>query len=158
MDLNPLGYTFHSQALVVPVKGKNLVHISQSYTINEATKLTKVHWRYDHVKLFEIAKNMKNDYHFSVLDPSTVMTIRRYRLNKWGHRDGRRCKLLWRQMGINANMLVPVSITKKILLQDKNSAHLHMSLLNPQSIWDKDGVIVDYFLSNNINIAIITKS
>ena len=82
VDLNPLGYTFHSQSLVIPVKGRNLVHISQSYTINEASKVTKVYWRYDHDKLFEIVKNMKSDYHFSVLDPSTVMTIIRYRLNK----------------------------------------------------------------------------
>ena len=73
----------------------------------------------------------------------------------WG---GRRCKLLWRQMGINANILVPVPITKKILLKDKNSACLHMSLLNAESIWDKDGAIVDYFLSNNINTAIIAQS
>ena len=61
-------------------------------------------------------------------------------------------------MGINANMLVPVPITKKIPLKDKNSGCLCMSLLNAQSIWDKDGAIVDYFLSNNINTAIITKS
>ena len=33
-----------------------------------------------------------------------------------------------------------------------------MSLFNAKSIWDIDGAIVDYFLSNNINIAIITKS
>ena len=61
-------------------------------------------------------------------------------------------------MGINANMLVPVHITKKISLKDKNSAHLHMGLLNAQSIWDKDGAIVDYILCNNINITIITES
>ena len=59
---------------------------------------------------------------------------------------------------MNANMLVPVPITKKIPLKDKNSACLHMRLLNAQYIWDKDGAIVDYFLSNNINIAIITES
>ena len=63
---------------------------------------------------------------------------------------------MWRQMGINANMLVPVPITKKILLKDQNSPCLPMSLFNAQSIWDKDGAIVDYFLSNNIYIAIIT--
>ena len=33
-----------------------------------------------------------------------------------------------------------------------------MSLLNAQSIWDKDCAIVDYFLSNNISIAIIAES
>ena len=43
VDLNSLGYTFHSQSLVIPVKGKNLVYISQSYTINEASKVIKVH-------------------------------------------------------------------------------------------------------------------
>ena len=36
-------------------------------------------------------------------------------------------------MDINANVLVPVPITKKIPLKDKNSAHLHMSLLNAHS-------------------------
>ena len=61
-------------------------------------------------------------------------------------------------MGINDNMLVPVPITKKIPLKDKNSACLHMSLLNAQSIWVKDSAIVDYFLSSNINIAIINES
>ena len=101
---------------------------------------------------------MKSDYWFSVLDLSTVKTIRRYRLNKQGHGGGRRRKLLWRQKGVNANMIVPVPITKKIPLKDKNSVCLHMSLLNAQSIQDKDYAIVEYFLSNNINIAIITES
>ena len=55
-------------------------------------------------------------------------------------------------------MLVPVPITKKIPLKNKNNTHIRMSLLNAQSIWDKDGAIVDYFLSNNINMAIITES
>ena len=74
---------------------RNLVHITQSHKINEAFKVTKVtirHLIYDHDKLFEIAKNMKSDYWFSVLDPSTVKIIRRYRLNKQGHRGGRRNK------------------------------------------------------------------
>ena len=61
-------------------------------------------------------------------------------------------------MGVNDNMLVPVPITKKIPLKDKNNTHIHMSLLSPQSIWDKDSAIVDYFLSSNINMAIITDS
>ena len=85
MNLNPVGYIFHSQPLVIPVKRRNLVHISQSYTIIEAykvTRVTRVHQRYDHDKLFEIAKNMKSDLQFSVLDPSTVKTIRRYKLKK----------------------------------------------------------------------------
>ena len=64
MDLNPLGNTFHSQSLVIPVKGRNLVHISQSCTINEASKMTKAYQRYNQDKLFEIAKNMKSNYHF----------------------------------------------------------------------------------------------
>ena len=85
MNLNPLGYIFHSQPLVIPAKRRNLVPIIQRYTINETykvTRVTRVHQRYDHDKLFEIAKNMKSDYKFSVLDPSTVKTIRIYRLNK----------------------------------------------------------------------------
>ena len=61
-------------------------------------------------------------------------------------------------MGVNANMLVPVPITKKIPLKNKNSACLYMSLLNAQSIWDIDCATVDYFLSSNINIGIITES
>ena len=55
-------------------------------------------------------------------------------------------------------MLVPVAMTKKVPLKDKNSVCLFMCLLNAQSIWDKDGAIVDYFLSKSINIAIITES
>ena len=62
------------------------------------------------------------------------------------------------KMGSNANMLVPVPITKDIGVKDKNRACPNMSLLNAQSILDKDGAIVYYFLSNNINIAIITES
>ena len=92
------------------------------------------------------------------MDPSTVKTIRRYRLNKQWHRGGKRCKSLRKQMGINANMSVPVSIIKKIPLKDKSSVCLHMSLPNAQSIKDKNGAIVNYFLSNNIKIAIITES
>ena len=73
------------QPLVIPVKMRNAAHLSQSDKINEAYKVTRVtirHQRYDHDKLFEIAKNMKSAYWFSVLDPSTVKIIRRYRLNK----------------------------------------------------------------------------
>ena len=59
-------------------------------------------------------------------------------------------------MGVNDNMLVPVPIPLKIPLKNKNNTHIWMGLLNAQSIWDKDSAIVDYFLSNNISMAIIT--
>ena len=84
-EFKSTGYIFHSQPLVIPVERRNLVHISHSVKINEAynvTRITRVHQRYDHDMLFEIVKNMKSDYWFSVVDPSTVKTIRRYRLNK----------------------------------------------------------------------------
>ena len=55
-------------------------------------------------------------------------------------------------------MLVPVPITKKVPLKDKNNAYIWMSSLNAQSIWDKDCAIVEYFLSNNVSTAIITES
>ena len=73
------------QPLVIPVTRKNLVHITQSHKNNEVFKITTVtigHLKYEHDKLFEIAKNMKSDYWFSVLDASTVKIIRRYILTK----------------------------------------------------------------------------
>ena len=149
------------QPLVIPVMRRNLVHIIQSHKINEAFKSTKVsirHLRYDHDKPFEIEKKMKSDYWFSVLDATIVKIIRWYRLNKQGYRGGRRKKPRWRQMGVNDNMLVPVPITRKIPLKDKNNTCIWMSLPNAQSIQDKDCAIVDYFLSNNISMAIITES
>ena len=84
-DTNLHTRTSTVQPFVIPVMRRNLVHITQSHKIKEAFKGIKVtirHLRYDHDKLFEIAKNMKSDYQFSVLDPSTVKIIRRYRLNK----------------------------------------------------------------------------
>ena len=149
---------------VIPVTSGNLVHITQSLKINAAPKVNKVtighpgHLTYDHNRLVEIGITLKSDYWFSVLDPSTVKIIRRLRLNKRGHRGGSRRKSHWRQMGVNDNMLGPVPITKKKPLKDKNNIHIWMNLLNAQSIWDKDGAIVDYFLSKNINMAIITES
>ena len=149
---------------VIPVTRRNLVDITQSLKINAAPKVNTVtighpgHLTYDHDRLVEIGMTMKSDYQFSFLDPSTVKITRRLRLNKQGHRGGRRKKSHWRQMRVNDNMLVPVPITKKIPLKDKNNTHIWMSLLNAQSIWDKDGAIVDYFLSNNINMAIITEN
>ena len=101
---------------------------------------------------------MKNDYRFSVLNPFTVKIIRRLRLNKQGCRGGRRKNSLWRKMGVNNNMLVSVPITKKIPLKNKENTHIQMSLLNAQSIWGKDGAIVEHFLSNNISMAIIMES
>ena len=55
-------------------------------------------------------------------------------------------------------MLVPVPINKRIPLKNKESAHIQISLLNAQSIHGKDCAIVEYFLSNNISMAIITES
>ena len=55
-------------------------------------------------------------------------------------------------------MLVPVPITKKIPLKNKDNTNIRMSLPNIQSIWGKDGAIVEYFLSNNISMAIIMES
>ena len=55
-------------------------------------------------------------------------------------------------------MLVPVPTAKKIPLKNKDNTHTRMSLLNAQSIRGKDGAIVEYFLSNNISMAIITES
>ena len=55
-------------------------------------------------------------------------------------------------------MLVPVPITKKIPLKNKDNTHIWMSLLNAQSIHGKDGIIVEYLLSNNISMTIIMES
>ena len=55
-------------------------------------------------------------------------------------------------------MLVPVPITKKIPMKNKDNTHIRMSLLNVQSIGGKDGAIVEYFLNNNISMAIISES
>ena len=67
-------------------------------------------------------------------------------------------KITLEKMGVNDSMLVPVPITRKIPLKDKDNPCIWMSLLNAQSIWDKDCALVDYFLSNNISMAIITES
>ena len=85
--------------------------------VNKVTRGHLGHLTYDHDRLVEIGTKMKNDYRFSVLNPSTVKIIRRLRLNKQGHRGGRRKNSHWRQMGVNNNMLVPVPITKKIPLK-----------------------------------------
>ena len=105
-----------------------------------------------------VSIKMKKDYRCAVLSQSTVKTIRRLRLNRQGHRGGRRKIIHWGQSGVNKNMLVPVPITKKIPLKNKDNAHIQMSLLNAQSICGKDGAIVEYLLSNNISMAIITES
>ena len=148
--------------LEIPVTRRNLVHITQSLKTNMACEDNKVtkghHLTYDHDKLVEIGTKMKNDYRFSVISPSTVTVIRRLRLSKKGCRGGRRKNSHWRQMGVNNNMLVPVPITKKIPLKNNDDIHIGMSLLNAQSIQGKDGAIVEYLLSNNISMAIITES
>ena len=127
----------------------------------EVSKVTKGHLdylTYNHNKLVEIGIKMKKDYRCAVLSPSTVKTIRRLRLNRQGHRGRRRKNPHWRHRGVNQNMLVSVPITKKIPLKNKDNTHIRMSLLNVQSIHGKDGSIVEYFLSNNISMAIITES
>ena len=43
-------------------------------------------------------------------------------------------------------------------MKNKDNTHIRMSLLNVQSICGKDGAIVEYLLSNNISMAIITES
>ena len=126
--------------------------------VNKATKGHLNHLTYDHDKLVEIGTKMKNDYRFVVLSPSTVKIIRRLRLNRRGYRGGRRKNSHGRQKGVNKNMLVPVPIMKKIPLKNKDNTYIRMSLLNAQSIWGKDGAIVEYFLSNNISMAMITES
>ena len=153
-----------AEPLVIPVTRRNLVYVTQSYNINMASEGNKVtrdhlgHLTYAYDRLVEIRMKMKNDYRFSVLNPPTAKIIRRLRLNKLGHRGGRRKNSHWRQMGVTINMLVPVSITNKIPLKNKDNTHIQMSLLNAQSIQGRDGAIVEYFLSNNINMAITTKS
>ena len=127
----------------------------------KSAKVTKGHidyLTYNHDKLVEIGIKMKKDYRCAVLSPSSVKYIRRLRLNRQGHRGGRRKNLHWRQKGVNNNMLIPVPITKKIPLKNKDNTHIRMSLLNAQSICGKDGAIVEYFLSNNFSMAIIMKS
>ena len=127
----------------------------------EVSKVNKGHLdnlTYNHDELVDIGMKMKNDYRCDTLSPITVKTIRRLRLNRKGHRGGRR-KIQHRgQSGVNKNMLVPVPITKRIPLKNKDSTHIQMSLLNAQSIHGKDGAIVEYLLSNNISMAIITES
>ena len=43
-------------------------------------------------------------------------------------------------------------------MKNKDSTQIRMSLFNAQSIHGKDGAIVEYLLSNNISMAIVTES
>ena len=77
-----------AEPLAISVTRRNLVNITQSYNINMVSEVNKVtkdhlgHLTFDHDRLVDTRTKMKNDYGFSVLNPSTVKIIRRLRLNK----------------------------------------------------------------------------
>ena len=77
-----------AELLVIPVTKRNLVYLTQShktYMACEVNKVTRSHLGHltcDNDKLVEIGMKRKKDHRFSILNPSTVKNIRRFRLNK----------------------------------------------------------------------------
>ena len=114
---------------------------------------------YEHDDLMVIAENM--DHLYFTLAPNTIATVRQVRLNKT--RCGKRGSKLKKQFsnpithqaGINFHNIMGIRrcsmITRKLF-------HLSGPMAHCQSIWNKDLIVHEHLVANNLEFAILTET
>ena len=116
--------------------------------------------QYNHDELMVIAANM-DQLHF-ILAPKVIATIRQLQLNKKRH--GRKGGRFTRQQcdnytnyqtGINFHNIVAV---RRLLMIARKPCHLLGIMANCQSIKNKDLVVHEHLVSNNIDFGIFTET
>ena len=116
--------------------------------------------QYDHDELMVIAANM-DQLHF-ILAPKVIATIRQLQLNKKRHGRGsgrftrQQCdNYTNHQTGINFHNIVDV---RRLLVIARKPFHLLGIIANCQSIKNKDLVVHEHLVSNNIDFEIFTET
>ena len=116
--------------------------------------------QYNHDELMVIAANM-DQLHF-ILAPKVIATIRQLQLNKkrHGRRGGRFTRPqgdnhTYHQIGINFHHIAAV---RRSLMIARKPYHLSGFMANCQSIRNKDLVVHEHLVSNNIDFGMLTET
>ena len=101
-------------------------------------------------------KEMVKDKKYKRLDLDTIKCIRKYRLNKMGQRGGQKRH---NQDKVDLDSLITVNIIEdRTHLQANSSSNIKVTLVNIQSIRNKDLILYDYLQWNDTDICILTET
>ena len=89
------------------------------------------------------------------LDPEIICQIQNLRLNRRGTRGGRKQQICHRSIN-TSNLIYPK--TNIAITQDNDHGQRSLSVLNVQSIKNKEILIMDYIIENRIDMCIITET
>ena len=117
---------------------------------------------YNHDKLYSIVRKVGKDPRYKLIDRSACTRIRKLHLNKRGTRGGKRLKHHTHRLG-----LIPEEVNSSNLIQIKMDANqsmrdlklnLTLSLLNAQSIKNKELLLHGQLTHHDVDICILTET
>ena len=129
-----------------------LGEISELYPIDKyPNSMHKV--QYDHDTLTSIGLRVQSDMRYKRLDAKLVCQIQNLRLNRRGTRGGKKQQTYHRSIN-TSNLIYPQ--TNVAITQDYDHGQQLLSVLNAQSIKNKEILIMDYIIKNRIEACIVT--
>ena len=131
----------------------NLTTIPETSTTPISTP-TKQIITYNNTK--QMKKKMVKDKRYKKLDTDTIMTIRKYKINRRGQRGGQRKH---KQVEVKLRGLITININEDTTqVEMNNSSYIRLTRANMQSIRNKDLLLYDYLQSNNSDICILNET
>ena len=117
---------------------------------------------FSHDELYRIGRRVGMDSRYKQLDRSACITIRKLRLNRRGKRGGRRLKSHTHSLGLISDGVNSANLTR-IKMETTHSMidskfKLTMSLLNAQSIKNKELILHGQLIHHDVDICVLTET
>ena len=116
---------------------------------------------YNHDKLYSIARKVSKDPRYKLIDRSACTRIRKLHLNKRRRKGGKRLKHHTHRLGlipggVNSSNLIHIKMDTKQSMRDLK-LNLMLSLLNAQSIKNKELLLHGQLIHHDVDICILTE-
>ena len=133
------------------------IRVQQGEKINMTTG--KPPAQYNIAKLYSIANEVRSDQRYKVINSITCYNIRKLKLNRRGCRGGVRMKshldIIHPKSSDNDNLIIINTEWQEIT---HNHCSLCICLANIQSIKNKQLILHQYLVENNINMCVLTET
>ena len=126
----------------------------------QGTNINRIEFNHD--KLYRIGRRVGMDPRYKLIDRSACTRIRELHLNKRGKRGGKRLKHHTHRLGLipdgvnNAHLICIKMDTTQSMIYTK--LNLTMSLLNAQSIKNKELLFHGQLIHHDVDICILTET
>ena len=131
------------------------IRVQQGEKINMTTGKSTV--QYNKAKLYSIADKVRSNPRYKVVNSITCNNIRKLKLNRRGCRGGVRMKshldIMHQKGSDNGNLIIIINTGQQEITPNHHS--LCICLVNIQSIKNKQLILHEYLVENNINLCVL---